>query len=103
MTTVASGHRSPSLYPLLAVPSRFGHRAHAFAEQAWWGTSPRPRSEGGGMKKRPWVVVSAAAASFLLATGIAAAGGGFDFGIFRDQQLAARSEPGFGVGKPIPQ
>ena len=51
--------------------------------------------------RKSFTVLTAVAAIGLLGAGVAAAGGPFNFGLFRDQQLASHSKDLFGVGKPI--
>ena len=51
--------------------------------------------------RKSFTVLTAVAAVGLLGAGVAAAGGPFSFGLFRDQQLANHSKDLFGVGRPL--
>jgi hypothetical protein len=51
--------------------------------------------------RKSFTVLTAVAAVGLLGMGVAAAGGPFSFGLFRDQQLANHAKDLFGVGRPI--
>ena len=51
--------------------------------------------------RKSFTVLTAVAAVGLLGAGVAAAGGPFSFGLFRDQQLANQSKDLFGVGQPL--
>ena len=51
--------------------------------------------------RKSFTILTAVAAIGVVGAGVAAAGGPFDFGLFRDQQLANHSQDLFGVGKPI--
>ena len=51
--------------------------------------------------RKSFTILTAVAAIGVVGAGVAAAGGPFNFGLFRDQQLANHSQELFGAGKPI--